>query len=184
MTEQRQVDVVVVGAGFAGLYLLHRLRGLGLTARVFEAGGGVGGTWYWNRYPGARCDVESLEYSYGVRRGPPAGVGVDRALRRPSPRSSRYLEHVADRFDLRRDIRFDTRVRRAPRSTSTTSRWTVAHRRRRRARSAHVRRDGDGMPFVGEHSRLHRARLASRARPTTPVGGRTRASTSPASASA
>jgi len=57
-------DAVVVGAGFAGLCMLHRLRGLGLTARVFEAGSGVGGTWFWNRYPGARCDVESLEYSY------------------------------------------------------------------------------------------------------------------------
>src|SRR5262245_45235354 len=57
-------DVVVVGAGFAGLYMLHRLRRLGMTARVFEQGSGVGGTWYWNRYPGARCDVESMQYSY------------------------------------------------------------------------------------------------------------------------
>src|SRR5688500_18823266 len=57
-------DAIVVGAGFAGLYMLHRLRGLGLSAKVFEAGGGVGGTWYWNRYPGARCDVESLQYSF------------------------------------------------------------------------------------------------------------------------
>ena len=60
----RSLDVVVVGAGFGGLYALHRLRGLGLSVRVYEAGSGVGGTWYWNRYPGARCDVESLEYSY------------------------------------------------------------------------------------------------------------------------
>ena len=58
------VDVVVVGAGLAGLYTLYRLRGLGLSTRVFEAGGDVGGTWYWNRYPGARCDVESILYSY------------------------------------------------------------------------------------------------------------------------
>ncbi|MGD0108017.1 MAG: NAD(P)-binding protein [Rhodopila sp.] len=58
------VDVVVVGAGFAGLYLLHRLRGAGMTARCFEAAADVGGTWYWNRYPGARCDVESMQYSY------------------------------------------------------------------------------------------------------------------------
>ena len=62
--EGADFDVVVVGAGFAGLYMLHRLRGLGLSVRVLEAGGGVGGTWYWNRYPGARCDVESVEYSY------------------------------------------------------------------------------------------------------------------------
>ena len=61
----REHDVVVVGAGFAGLYALHKLRGMGLTVQVLEAGDGVGGTWYWNRYPGARCDVESLEYSYG-----------------------------------------------------------------------------------------------------------------------
>ena len=57
-------DVVIVGAGFAGLYMLHRLRGLGISARIYEAGSGVGGTWFWNRYPGARCDVQSLEYSY------------------------------------------------------------------------------------------------------------------------
>ena len=57
-----KLDVVVVGAGFAGLYLLHKMRGLGLSARAIEAGSGVGGTWYWNRYPGARCDVESLNY--------------------------------------------------------------------------------------------------------------------------
>ena len=60
------VDVVVVGAGFAGMYMLHRLRSLGYTAQVFESGTGVGGTWYWNRYPGARCDVESLEYSLSL----------------------------------------------------------------------------------------------------------------------
>ena len=57
-------DVVVVGAGFAGMYMLYRLRRQGLSARVFEQGGDVGGTWYWNRYPGARCDVESMQYSY------------------------------------------------------------------------------------------------------------------------
>src|SRR5438477_13005299 len=63
-SETGEFDAIVVGAGFAGLYMLHRLRGLGFTARVYEAGGGVGGTWYWNRYPGARCDVESLQYSF------------------------------------------------------------------------------------------------------------------------
>src|SRR5260370_41048743 len=57
-------DVVVVGAGFAGMYMLYKLRGQGFTARVYEQGDGVGGTWYWNRYPGARCDVESMQYSY------------------------------------------------------------------------------------------------------------------------
>ena len=59
-----QFDAIVIGAGFGGMYMLHRLRGLGLKVRVYEKGDGVGGTWYWNRYPGARCDVESMEYSY------------------------------------------------------------------------------------------------------------------------
>lgn len=70
-------DAVVVGAGFAGLYMLHRLRGLGFSTRVYEAGSGVGGTWFWNRYPGARCDVESLEYSFSFSEE----LVVDRALR-------------------------------------------------------------------------------------------------------
>ena len=64
MESQPELDVIVVGAGFAGLYALHRLRGMGVRARVLEAADGVGGTWYWNRYPGARCDVESLDYQY------------------------------------------------------------------------------------------------------------------------
>lgn len=103
------VDVLIVGAGFAGMYLLHRVRRLGLGARVLEAGGGVGGTWYWNRYPGARCDVESMEYSYSF----------DDSLQEEWNWSERYAaqreilayaEHVADRFDLRPDISLDTRV--------------------------------------------------------------------------
>ncbi|MBV6757833.1 NAD(P)/FAD-dependent oxidoreductase [Rhodococcus opacus] len=103
------VDVVVVGAGFAGLYALHKLRSEGLTVRVFEAGDGVGGVWYWNRYPGARCDVESVDYSYSF----------DEDLQREwdwsekyatQPEILRYVNHVADRFDLRRDIEFGTRV--------------------------------------------------------------------------
>ncbi len=103
------VDVVIVGAGFSGLYLLHRLRGLGFSTRVFERGGGVGGTWYWNRYPGARCDVESMQYSYSF----------DEDLQQEwqwsekfsaQPEILAYAEHVADRFDLRRDIDFDTEV--------------------------------------------------------------------------
>jgi cation diffusion facilitator CzcD-associated flavoprotein CzcO len=102
-------DVLVVGAGFAGLYMLHRLRDLGFSATVLEAGDGVGGTWYWNRYPGARCDSESYYYSYSF----------DEALQqewewteRYAEQSEilRYLEHVADRLDLRRSIRFGRRV--------------------------------------------------------------------------
>jgi cyclohexanone monooxygenase len=117
------VDVVVVGAGLAGLYMLHRLRKLGCRARVLEAGGGIGGTWYWNRYPGARCDVPSLEYSYGF----------DDDLQQEwrwteryasQPEILRYLEHVADRFDLHRDIQLDTRVARAAFDGPTRT-WTV-----------------------------------------------------------
>ena len=102
-------DVVAVGAGFAGMYLLHRLRGLGFTVRVYETGSGVGGTWYWNRYPGARCDVGSIEYS----------CSFDSDLEQEwnwsekfatQPEILRYANHVADRFELRRDIEFDTRV--------------------------------------------------------------------------
>jgi cation diffusion facilitator CzcD-associated flavoprotein CzcO len=116
-----RVDLVIVGAGFAGMYMLHRARQLGLTAQVFEAASGVGGTWYWNRYPGARCDVESMEYSYQF----------DEALQQEwrwserfatQPEILRYANHVADRFDLRKDIRFDTRVVAA---SYADGRWVV-----------------------------------------------------------
>jgi len=82
-----EYDLVIVGAGFAGLYMLHRARGLGLSALVVEAGDGVGGTWYWNRYPGARCDVESMQYSYQFLRGAAAGVGSGPSGTRASRRS-------------------------------------------------------------------------------------------------
>src|SRR3954454_15005289 len=109
MTEERDVDVVVVGAGFAGLYLVHRMRAAGLSIRVFEAGGGVGGTWYWNRYPGARCDVESMEYSYGFTDElQQEWEWTERYATQPE--ILRYANHVADRFDLRRDIQFSTRI--------------------------------------------------------------------------
>ena len=96
-------DAVVVGAGFAGSVLLYRLRDAGFSVRVFEAGDGVGGTWYWNRYPGARCDVESLDYSYSF--SPELEQEWDWTERfATQPEILRYLNHVADRFDLRRDI--------------------------------------------------------------------------------
>ena len=102
-------DAVVVGAGLAGLYMLHRLRGMGLSVRVYEAGSDVGGTWYWNRYPGARCDVESLAYSYSFSDElQQQWEWTDRYP--PQPEILRYINHVADRFDLRRDIRFERRV--------------------------------------------------------------------------
>ena len=102
-------DAVVVGAGFAGMYMLHRLRGIGLNARVFEAGGGVGGTWYWNRYPGARCDVESIQYSFSFSEELDQEWDWSEKYA-PQPEILSYANHVADRFDLRRHILFDTRV--------------------------------------------------------------------------
>jgi cyclohexanone monooxygenase len=92
-------DAVVVGAGFAGMYMLHRLRGLGFSARVFEAGGGVGGTWYWNRYPGARCDVESMQYSFSFSEELDQEWNWSEKYA-PQPEILSYANHVADRFDL------------------------------------------------------------------------------------
>ncbi len=105
-------DVVVVGAGFAGMFMLHRLRELGFDAVVVERAGGVGGTWYWNRYPGARCDVESMQYSYSF--DPQLEQEWEWSERYSGqPEILRYANHVADRYDLRRDIRFDTTVEQA-----------------------------------------------------------------------
>ena len=108
----RDFDAVIVGAGFAGLYMLHRLRGMGFTARVLEAGSGVGGTWYWNRYPGARCDVESVQYSYQFSDELQQEWEWSERYA-AQPEILRYANHVADRFDLRRDIQFNTRVKSA-----------------------------------------------------------------------
>src|SRR5436190_11673690 len=102
-------DVVVVGAGFAGMYMLHKLRGLGLSVRVYEQGGDVGGTWYWNRYPGARCDVESMQYSFSF--SDELQQEWDWSERyAPQPEILHYANHVADRFNLRTDIQLNTRV--------------------------------------------------------------------------
>jgi cyclohexanone monooxygenase len=117
------LDVVVVGAGFAGMYLLHKLRGLGFSVRVYETGDGVGGTWYWNRYPGARVDIESQEYSYSF------SDELEDEWRwseryATQPELLRYANHVAERFDLRRDIQFETRVT-AAHYDEAANRWTV-----------------------------------------------------------
>src|SRR5437868_10314808 len=116
-------DAVVVGAGFAGMYILHRLRGLGLSARVYEQGGGVGGTWYWNRYPGARCDVESMQYSYSFSEELQQDWDWSERYA-PQPEILKYANHVADRFDLRRDIQFSTRVESAVFDESANE-WSV-----------------------------------------------------------
>lgn len=108
-TTTSEVDVLVVGAGFSGLYALRRLRDMGLSVLVIDAADDVGGTWYWNRYPGARCDIPTTDYTYSF----------DRDLERDwtwsekyatQPEILAYLGHVADRYDLRRDIRFSTRL--------------------------------------------------------------------------
>jgi len=116
-------DAVIVGAGLAGLYMLHRLRGLGLTARVYEAGSDIGGTWYWNRYPGARCDVESMDYSYSFSDELQQEWQWSERYA-TQPEILRYINHVADRFDLRRDIQFETRVTTAL-FDAATSRWAI-----------------------------------------------------------
>jgi len=118
-----KVDAVVVGAGFGGLYMVHRLRQAGLTVQGIEAGGGVGGTWYWNRYPGARCDVPSLLYSYTFSDELQDEWRWSEKYA-PQPEILTYANHVADRFDLKRSFLFDTRV------TTVTfdekaKRWTV-----------------------------------------------------------
>src|SRR5680860_72473 len=125
MTElRRDVDAVVVGAGFAGLYAHHRLRRLGRTLQGFEAAADVGGTWWWNRYPGARCDVESMDYSYSF--SPELEQEWTWSERYATqPEILRYVEHVADRFDLRRDIRFETRVTAAT-WDEAAQRWQIA----------------------------------------------------------
>ncbi|MEH7747619.1 NAD(P)/FAD-dependent oxidoreductase [Neobacillus drentensis] len=116
-------DAVVVGAGFSGLYTLHRLREAGFSTRVYEAGDGVGGTWYWNRYPGARCDSESIYYNYTFSEE--LYKEWTWTSRYPEqPEILRYLNFVADKFDLRRDIQFKTRIN-AAHYNEETNRWQI-----------------------------------------------------------
>jgi cation diffusion facilitator CzcD-associated flavoprotein CzcO len=121
--ETGEVDVVVVGAGFSGLYMLHRLRSLGITAVVIEAASDVGGTWWWNRYPGARCDIKSVDYSYSF--DPDLEQEWNWSEKYATqPEILAYANHVADRFDLRRDIRFETRMTDAIWDAAST-RWAI-----------------------------------------------------------
>jgi cyclohexanone monooxygenase len=109
MNAAEEFDVLIVGAGISGLYMLYRMRQLGLSTRVIEMGGDLGGTWYWNRYPGARCDTDTMEYSYSFDED--LQQEWEWPERYPTqPEILAYLEHVAERFDLRRDIQFSTKV--------------------------------------------------------------------------
>jgi cyclohexanone monooxygenase len=127
---------IIVGAGFSGLYMLHRLRGLGFSARVYERGSGVGGTWYWNRYPGARCDVESVQYSYSFSDElQQEWQWTERYAGQPE--ILRYANHVADRFDLRRDIEFNTNVVSAE-FDEADNRWSVTLGDGRRVSAQHL----------------------------------------------
>jgi cyclohexanone monooxygenase len=122
--EDKNLDVIVVGGGLAGLYALHRLRRMGLRARILEAGSSIGGTWFWNRYPGARCDVESLEYSYSFSDElQQEWVWPERFAAQPD--ILRYINHVADRLALRQFILTDARVASATFDRATDL-WTVA----------------------------------------------------------
>src|ERR1700678_3481806 len=109
MSDPGSFDVVVVGTGFTGIYALHRCRQAGWSVLGIEAGDGVGGTWYWNRYPGARCDVESVDYSYSFDQDlQQSWTWSERFAAQPEILA--YLRHVADRFDLRRHYRFGVDV--------------------------------------------------------------------------
>src|SRR5579864_2459268 len=116
-------DAIVIGAGVSGLYQLYKLRELGLNVRVFEAGTGVGGTWYWNRYPGARFDSESWSYGYSFSPELLEEWSWDEHFA-SQPETERYLNYVADKFDLRRDIQCSSRVTEAHYDEETRG-WDV-----------------------------------------------------------
>ena len=122
--ESGAFDAVVIGAGFAGMYQVYKLREMGLSVRGFEAGSDVGGTWYWNRYPGARCDSESMIYSFSFL--PELEQEWPLAERYPGqPIILKYLSHVADRLDLRKDFVFNARVS-SIEFDEESGRWTIS----------------------------------------------------------
>ena len=130
------VDAVVVGAGFSGMYQLHKLRDMGLSVKVFEAGEDVGGTWYWNRYPGARVDIESMAYSFSFSKELEQDW-VWSEKYSPQPELLRYAQHVAERFDLKRDISFNTRVASAH-FDEDNDQWLVTTECGRRVRARYL----------------------------------------------
>jgi cation diffusion facilitator CzcD-associated flavoprotein CzcO len=122
-TRTTDFDAIVIGAGISGMFMLYRLRELGLTTRVFEAGTDIGGTWYWNRYPGARFDSESWTYGYSFSKELLQEWDWKENFS-PQPDTLAYLNHVADKFDLRRDMQFRSRVKSAVWDEARTA-WTV-----------------------------------------------------------
>jgi cation diffusion facilitator CzcD-associated flavoprotein CzcO len=174
--DMQQVVVAVVGAGYAGLYLLHRLHQAGFSTVLIEEAGDVGGTWYWNRYPGARCDIQTIDYSYSF----------DPALETAwtwsekyatQPEILRYLGFVADRYDRRRHIRFGTRVTSAT-WDQVAGRWRIAT-----DNGAHVSCRYYSWPpaaFPRRSRRRSRASINSKARSISPAAGRMAASRLPA----
>ena len=145
-------DTIIIGAGMSGLYQLYRLRELGLRVRVLEAGTNVGGTWYWNRYPGARFDSESYSYGYSFSKELLAEWDWSEHFA-GQPETLRYLNHVADKFDLRRDIQFRSRVTAAHYDENTRS-WNITMEDGGRFRAAPHDRvaiaDAASQPAVGQ----------------------------------
>ena len=150
------IDVIIVGAGFSGIYMLQRCRELGLSAQAIEAGGGAGGTWYWNRYPGARCDVESMTYSYSFSDElQQEWTWTERYAKQGE--ILRYIDHVLDRFDLRRDIQLETRVTSAA-YDDATNRWLVETDRGERfsARYCVMATGCMSTPYIPDYAGLER----------------------------
>src|SRR5271156_3566898 len=173
-------DAIVIGAGISGLYMLYRLRELDMTARVFEAGTNVGGTWYWNRYPGARFDSESWTYGYSFSKELMREWDWKEHFS-PQPDTLEYLNYVAEKFDLRRDIQFRSTVA-AAHWDEAANQWNVT------LESGSRRRRGSCLPPSASsrpiRCRPFRAGTVSRALPITPRDGRILRWISPASASA
>lgn len=132
----KEYDAIIIGAGVTGLYQLYRLRELGLSVRVIEAAGGVGGTWFWNRYPGCRFDSESESYAYSFSKELLQEWDWTEHYS-PQPETLRYLNHVADKFDLRKDIQFNTRVR-AANFDAAVNCWEVEAESGERARARYL----------------------------------------------
>ena len=163
------VDVLVVGAGITGIYQLYRAREAGFSVQLLEAGGGVGGTWYWNRYPGARFDSESYTYGYLFSQELFDEWEWQEHFAE-QPETERYLNHVVDRFDLRRHIRFGARVTAAVYDEASGT-WTVDGRRRHRdPRAVPRRRDRRALGAVLPR-RARARRLPRRVAPHRAVAG-------------